>query len=171
MITQAFLKSILHYDPATGVFTWLKRADARPQWNGRYAGTQAGCLWSPDGTTTYVVINIQHRPIGAHRLAVLYMTGEWPEHGVDHRDLDGTNNRWVNLRPATQTQNGRNRGVSKRSSSGLKGAYKCKNGRWRSQLRIDGRLQSLGSYDSKEEAHAAYAAAIAQHHGEFARTS
>ena len=39
-------------------------------------------------------------------MAFLYVNGSFPSHVIDHRDTDGTNNRWDNLRPATNSQNG-----------------------------------------------------------------
>ena len=170
-INQAILKSLLIYDPETGEFTWRIRLDARPQWNGRYAGKKAGFAWRPKGSNvTYWSVRIFDWPFLGHRLAWLYMTGEWPVAEVDPRDLDGTNNRWSNLRPATKAQNGANRGKPKTNTSGLKGASWCKGaGRWRATIHRGGRQIWLGYHDTAEDAHAAHVAKAKETSGEYAR--
>lgn len=170
-VDQATLTRLLHYDPATGIFTWNRRDDVGKAWNTRYAGKQAGYAWSvPNSPLTYWSIRIFDWPFLAHRLAVLYMTGEWPAADVDHDDRDGLNNRWSNLRPATKSQNSANRSFSKKSSTKLRGAYACKRtGRYRAQICINGKIRWLGYYDTPEEAHAAYCAAHRAEHGEFSR--
>jgi hypothetical protein len=48
------------------------------------------------------------------------MTGEWPDQEVDHRDHDGGNDRWRNLRPANESQNKMNRRRMKNNTTGFK---------------------------------------------------
>ena len=67
MITYARLREVLHYDPATGAFTWLKTLSKR-----RKAGLSAGSLSSAG----YILICIDDVRTRAHRLAWLYVTGE-----------------------------------------------------------------------------------------------
>jgi len=167
-LDHATLLRLLHYDPETGVFVWRRRGDVREQWNGRYAGKRAGYKWSPGGKIFYWVIRIFDWPFLAHRVAVLYMTGAWPENLVDHRDRDGLNNRWRNLRDADRAQNAVNAGVTRASSTGLRGAFLCREtGRFRSQIKFEGRAIWLGYYETAEEAHAAYLVASRKYYGEF----
>lgn len=171
-LTQALLISLLHYDPETGVFTWRARDAATRGWNARYAGKVAGFDWSPNGKTFYRSIRIFDWPFLGHRLAVLYMTGSWPERDVDHRDLDGLNNRWTNLRPASKSQNGANRGASAVSRSGMKGVtFDARACRWRATIGVMGQQKWLGSFSTPEEAQTAYADAATKYFGEFARTA
>lgn len=164
MLDAELLKHLLAYDQGTGDFTWLPRANAKG-WNTRYAGRRAGYDWSPDGKTTYRVIRVLDWPFLAHRLAVLYMTGEWPSDAVDHRDLNGTNNRWDNLRPANKSQNGGNRLPSKNNRSGFKGVSKHA-GRYRATIK--GKF--LGYRDTAKEAAKLYAQAAEIEFGQFARS-
>lgn len=169
-LDQAALRAMLHYDPETGVFTWLPRADARPQWNGRWAGKQAGYAREATGGGLYWSIRIYDWPFHASRLAWLYMTGEWPANLVDHRDLDGLNNRWINLREATKAQNAANTRPSKANTSGFKGvSWHAQAGRFRAYIRENKRQVFLGYFDTAGEAAAAYAKAAIRIHGEFAR--
>jgi len=171
-LTSDRLKELLDYDPATGVFIWRARpANSRMEkvWNGRHAGKVAGSLrlLSKSHKTKYRVIAIDSKPYLGHRLAWLYVYGEWPTHEVDHRDLDGGNNSIKNLRPATRGQNAANRGVHKNNTSGFKGIYQNKKGgRWVAQ-----RNGYIGSFDAPEAAHAAYMQTLSSDHPEFARAS
>jgi HNH endonuclease len=97
-LTQERLKSLLEYDPETGVFRW------RVTGPGRVAGKQWGCL-NADG---YVQGRVDYRNCLGHHLAWLYMLGEMPS-GVDHENGIRADNRWKNLRPATVKQNAENR--------------------------------------------------------------
>jgi HNH endonuclease len=96
--SQEYLKSILHYDPETGVWTWIKP----PKHNLRLLDREAGYARSPDG---YRVIRIWGAPYYASRLACLYMTGKWPDEEMDHINRDPTDDRWDNLREATSSLN------------------------------------------------------------------
>ena len=169
-----YLRSVLHYDPETGFFTWRERSDlpegrARNAWNARYAGRRAGAL-VPSKHTTYVTIRINNRHYRAHRLAWLYVTGEWPSGDIDHEDGDGTHNWFENLRDATRTQNNGNTRRPTNNTSGYKGVVRSHNGkRWVAYIRINGRLLHLGTYDTPQLAHAAYTRAAKAHFGDFAR--
>lgn len=102
-LTQEYLKTRLHYDPQTGIFTWLKEGFSRKEDATRLGGTECSCV----GKHGYVVIRIDGKLYLAHRLAYLYMTGEMPEF-VDHDNRIRTNNAWVNLKKATREMNNRN---------------------------------------------------------------
>lgn len=91
---------------------------------------------------------------------------------VDHANGDRLDNRRINLRACTISQNNCNRGPYARNRSGIKGVSYCKQtGRWRATVSIDGRMKQLGRFHSPEEAAAAYAAAATRLQGEFARTA
>jgi hypothetical protein len=173
VIDQETLKRLLEYNPDTGVFIWKSRPDGAKRWNARYAGKVAGFHWTPRGSrVAYVSIRIFDWPFLGHRLAWLYMTGEWPAEAVDHKDLDGLNNRWENLRPATKAQNGANTRAPRTNSSGFKGVSLHKpTGKYRAYIKIGERQVWLGYHDTAEAAHAAYAAAAKSMRGEYARAS
>lgn len=102
-----------------------------------------------------------------HHLVWFYVHGEWVEE-LDHKDGDGTNNAPANLRPCNRTQNNFN-SQRQTGESGLKGAYLDKrNNQWYSKIQIGGRVKFLGNFDSAQEAHEAFMAAVELHHGEFA---
>ncbi len=171
-LDQAILRRLLRYSKKTGRFVWRKRDDVRAAWNTRYAGKGAGFRWSPDGRTFYRVIRIFDWPFLAHRLARLYVTGRWPDNGIDHRNTDGEDNRWRNLRDATKVQNGANRGRNANNKTGFKGvSIYGKSGRYRATIQFAGKWKHIGTFDRPEAAAAAYRREAVRLAGTFARAS
>lgn len=157
-LTIEHLKSLLRYDPESGVFTWIKSMRGP---------VRAGDVAGRPKANGYLSIKIQQVDYYAHRLAFLYMTGEWPAEQVDHIDRDRANNRWSNLRQASPSQNlGNSVGRPSRNQSGLKGvSLHKKTGLYRARIST----KTLSYHKTKEEAHAAYAAAAVARFGEFAK--
>lgn len=161
-LTAARLRSLLDYDPETGLFRWRvklrggKRADI---------GSVAGYA---DAGRGYWVIYIDGRQYRAHRLAWLHVKGQWPPRGLDHEDTDKQNNSWSNLRLCTQSQNTANSKRSKRNTTGFKGACVYGN-RFQAQIKKHGKRIHLGTFDTAQDAHAAYVDAAKRLFGEFAR--
>lgn len=167
MLTQERLRELMTYDPETGIFTCNIRRTKNGKWS-RRGGKPAGTF---DKSVGYVQISIDSEKFYAHRLAWFWMKGSWPERTVDHEDLDGENNRWSNLRRATQAQNGMNRGVSSNNKLGLKGVSLCKStGRYRADIGIGGKSVNLGRFDCPAAAHFAYIVSADKNFGEYARS-
>jgi hypothetical protein len=156
-LTAERLRELLDYEPETGIFRWRKSRQVK-------AGTRAGCQYG--ACRTIHIDRVQHY---AHRLAWLYVYGEHPPHEIDHVNGDPSDDRIVNLRSCTHRENSLNR--RGRGASGLKGVCQRANGRWCATISLDGKNTHLGSFDTKEEAAAAYDAAARRHYGEFARTN
>jgi hypothetical protein len=147
MLTHEYLKSVLHYNPETGDFTWLVRHGSQAL-KGRVAG-------SVDTSTgkAYLIVRINRRGYKAHRLACFYVYGEWPEDEVDHEDGNGLHNWWGNLELATHSQNMRNRRLNKNNKSGVCGVFfYTQRGRWCASIRGNGRQIKLGRREDKFEA-------------------
>lgn len=164
MILRKDLMEDLHYDPETGVWTWKTTRGKAVQ------GARAGC--PPCTGYDYWRIRVRGRTYTANRLAWFYMTGEWPPAGmmVDHWNVDPADDRWVNLRLATMSQNQCNRGANTNNTSGFKGVeWDSRRECWRARIKIGRKDRFLGYYESAEVAAVAYAAAARLFHGEFAR--
>ena len=155
MLNADYLREVLSYNPEMGTFTWKisKAPNIQP-------GDIAGTLH----TKGYVHIQIDGKKYRAHRLAWLWMTGEWPKNQIDHLDTVRNNNKWINLREATNTQNRQNqRKANKNNQNKLLGvSFSC--GRWASQIGVDGKNIYLGRFDSPEKAHEVYINAKRQLH-------
>jgi hypothetical protein len=174
MITQEELKRVLHYDPDTGVFTWLIRPDDGTQgtkaFNTKFAGKRAGTLCKTHGyrhISTSTVDGLIHRE---HRLAFLYMTGAWPSPDPDHKNGDKSDNSWNNLREATLSQNQMNTKVRVDNASGRKGVSFCnRTNKWVAQLIAGKTHYWLGRHSTIQDAIAARLAAEIKYHGEYVR--
>jgi hypothetical protein len=159
-LTQAYLKSILHYDRESGIFTWISPPKEHPRLIGQVAGGKG---------SGYVMIKIDGVKYGAHRLAWLYETGKMPPSRIDHKDTDTLNNAFSNLRPATQAQNCAN--ARKWAKKKLPKGVKANHGRYSARISFEKKLRHIGTFDTPEEAHAAYYAEARRLYGEFARAA
>lgn len=154
MLTQSRLKELLHYNPETGVFTW--HPNKKGEWPKSHAGKIAGCERT-ERDYTCILVRVDYRLYRAHQLAWLYMHGDFPEGGIDHKDGDATNNRISNLRPATQAINMQNlRGARKDNKLGLLGVCQRKDGKYIAQISKSKKNYFLGVFDCPKEAHAVY---------------
>lgn len=161
-LTAERLREVLRYEPETGDFFWLIAPYRRTDLLGKKAGCQGARYW---------MIRFDDRLYLAHRLAWLWMHGDWPPQDLEIDHADGTNdNRWANLRLATHTQNMANVKTRKDSGTGLKGVNYCKQtGKWAARLQVEGVHVWLGRHATKEEAKRIWNEAAARIHGEFAR--
>lgn len=161
MISCKRLRAALSYDPETGIFRWRQRHGCRA--GGAIAGTK-------DAKRGYVQICIDGHQYRAHRLAWLYVHGKWPTPEADHRNGVGSDNRIENLRVATRSQNSCNGAAHKDGRSGIKGvSWNVGREKWVAQIRATGQTHFLGRFAKMKDACAAYRAAAARLHGEFAR--
>jgi hypothetical protein len=148
------LRELLNYDPETGIFT---RRIALC--NAVKAGDVAG-----SNSNGYLALHVAGRRYKAHRLAWMYVYGDWPKSHIDHINGDKADNRITNLRDVDRSTNLQNmRLATKRNSVGLMGVYPVK-GRYTSKIMVNGASRYLGCFKTAEEAHAAYLEAKREFH-------
>ena len=159
MLTQKELKALVEYDQDTGVFIWKPR-----EHNSKFTSVFAGKVAGRIANNGYADICIHYKRFGAHRLAWLYVTGQWPVE-IDHINGDRADNRFENLRNCTHIENCQNYGVRASNKSGFTGAsLHRKSGLWRASIRANGRVKHLGVHKTPQEAHEAYLAAKRKFH-------
>lgn len=152
--TADVARQFLDYDPSTGVFTRKKNTGKKFK-----TGTVTGHAM----TNGYILITLFYKQYLAHRLAWLIMTGEWPKHQIDHIDRDRSNNKWSNLREATNKQNSENHSIRSDNTSGKTGVYFCKTKKkWKVCICHHGKSHSFGYHKNLEDAIAVRVAAERQ---------
>ena len=140
ILTQARLKELLHYCPESGLFTWLMSKGQRGL-KGKIAGS---CR--VDGYLAIQIDGIKHL---SHRLAFLYMEGCLPKNQVDHENHTRADNRWCNLRHATNSINQKNTSKQRNNSSGVTGvSWQNATSKWAAYISIDGKRKHLGLYNN-----------------------
>ena len=155
------------YDPESGLFTWKMRDGVSPQWIGKHAFKRAFTTITPSG---YYLCSIGSVRILAHRAAWAMQHGEWPIDCIDHINCDKLDNRISNLREATKSTNGMNRGRQSNNSSGHKGIHFDESrGKWIVQLSINGKRVVMKRFTELNDALIAHKEALEIYHGEFSR--
>jgi hypothetical protein len=149
------LRELLQYDPETGKFIWSVNMGTRIK-----AGTPAGHICD------YKYITIYRKRYSAHRLAWLYIYGEFPIGCIDHINGDTLDNRIANLRLATTAENSQNRyKAQKNNSHGSLGiSYDKDKQLWRARIGLDGKRIYIGKFKTKEAAYEAYITAKRELH-------
>jgi HNH endonuclease len=155
-VTHDLLLEDFIYDKETGVLS------RRRDWSNAATKTVRGAL------------QVFVRGAGiftAHRVIWFWVTGAWPDKFIDHINGDPTDNRWDNLRLATNAENLRAKRAPSKAASGLRGAHKnTGTKKFRARITVDYKPIHLGYFDTREEAHAAYQNAARKYFGEFAST-
>lgn len=150
------LKSQLHYDFETGIFT----------------RKSTGKKLTTCNTKGYIQIKINRKTYQAHRLAWFYVHGQMPLTFVDHINGKRNDNRIENIRLCNKNQNGVNSGLTSRNTSGYKGVcWHKKKERWIAASKLNGKLIHIGTFIKKEDAIASYVNFCKINHGEFLHSS
>ncbi|WP_202820640.1 HNH endonuclease signature motif containing protein [Variovorax sp. JS1663] len=146
--TAARVRELFDYCPETGIFIRLMRPKQTSVRVGEIAGSadQLG----------YLVIGVDGAVYKAHRLAWLYVYGEWPNGVIDHINGRPSDNAIANLRVVDRRANRENqRRARSDSKSGVQGAF-AKGKKFQACIKVEGRTRSLGYFDTAQQAHDAY---------------
>jgi len=138
-LTQKQLKKVLTYNPDTGEFFRLKKR------------TNSKGLCGFHNNQRKLRIRINKKLYFAHRLAWLYMIGDWPQNEIDHIDGNSRNNKWSNLRSVDRVENMKNQKTHNTNTSGHRGVYRLpKSNQWQVSITNAGKRINLGSFSSFE---------------------
>jgi hypothetical protein len=156
-ITAVKLRAMLDYDPAIGVFVRKVATSNRTK-----AGEIAGIV----NSIGYISVWLDGQPFLGHRLAWLYVHGEWPKNAVDHINAVRHDNRIANLRDVTQTINIQNRRKPQsNSTTGYLGvSWYAGKKRFCARIKTNGKYQNLGYFHTAEAAYAVYLSAKRELH-------
>lgn len=144
MVSQGRLKELLYYNPQFGIFVRRKGRKG-----GARQGDIAGCLQN----NGYIKIVIDFQDFLAHRLAFLYMDGEFPPNDVDHINGCRSDNSWANLRSATRLENMRNKRLLDSNKSGVTGvSWNKRSKKWRAQITVNYQVIYIGHFRDMADA-------------------
>jgi hypothetical protein len=158
MLTAERARELLDYRSDTGEFFWRV-----PRANGQVpVGSRAGGV-APSG---YTVVSLDRVQWKLHRVAWLIAYGSLPDGVIDHINGDKTDNRLANLRDVpTQANHQNRRGPNRDNKVGLLGVSRVSgSGRFNAAIKVNYKQRCLGTFDTPEQAHAAYLEAKRQLH-------
>lgn len=154
-----FFRSVFDYDPKTGIFTNKIKRNSNSVL-GKVSGFKI--------STGYVVLNTKYKPFFAHRVAWLYVHGEWPTGNIDHINGKRDDNRIKNLRDVSERINVQNqRRPHKNNKTGYLGVSLCKkSGKYVANIGSNYKLINLGTFKTAKQAHLTYLEAKKLYHPE-----
>ena len=145
--TLETLREFFILDAETGTLVWRKSRGTAA------AGSRAGCVCVKERRAA-VRFNNYLWPVA--RIIWCMHTGAWPVGEVDHINGDSLDNRPSNLRDVPPFVNKQNHHVAYANSRvGLMGVHE-RNGRFIGKITRHGKTTYVGTFDTPEEAHAAY---------------
>lgn len=166
-----YLSECFEYQPETGKLFWKARPrvhfaseQSSEWWNKRFAGAEAFTAVTSSGVRHGAVDGVLYL---AHRIVWKLNARLEPPTTIDHVDRDKLNNRFENLRIATNQENCRNRSVNSNNTSGALGVYR-RGSKWVARICVSGRDCFLGAFVDKQDAVVCRRAAEVHYFGEFA---
>jgi hypothetical protein len=167
----SYLKECFDYNPLTGELRWNVRPihhftswDSYHKFNNRFANKIAGSITAKG----YLRIMLDYSEIKVHRICWKLFTERNPECLIDHINGCKIDNRIVNLREATSSQNAFNSKMFSNNTSGFKGVFVDRS-QIRAGIRVEDKFISLGTFSTKEEAAEAYKRAATRYFGKFSK--
>lgn len=159
LLTFEYVDSLLRYEPETGLLFWkIPRRNCRldrPVGGGNSYG--------------YIQISINYERFSGHRLAWLLSTGKWPVNDIDHKNQNKGDNRLVNLREATRSENKMNVSLQSNNKSGIQGVnFNLEKKRWQVRVKIHGISKHIGWFETLEKAKDVRLKAEKKYYGKFA---
>lgn len=142
-ITLERLRELVEYNSEIGRFFWLR--------SGRGFMTKGAEAGSFDAHG-YGQIRIDGQIYKEHHLVWLFHTGEWPTEQIDHINHQRRDNRFENLRVATNSENHKNRPLQKNNTSGFVGVHWDKRGWFEAYINVGGKKIRLGRFKNIEDA-------------------
>lgn len=157
------LLRLFDYDPSTGKLSWR----SNPKFKGLACG-RCGTI----GKQGYLKVGINRVYFVVHRIIWKMITGNEPAEFIDHIDGDRLNNRFENLREATNGQNRWNSRLPKNNSSGFKGVcWDESHQSWAAYINAGEGHKRLGRFKDINDAISARVAAAENLHGQFMRVA
>lgn len=166
MIQIIDVHSMFTFDFEAGRVFWK----CPPKNHPRLVGSEAGCPRAAlHNGKIYWRIKIGRMSYGRARVIYFAATGRYDFECIDHINGNSEDDRLVNLREATVTQNAWNhKGRARRINLPMGVRQIASSGRYEARIGCHRRQLHLGAFDTPEEAHAVYLAKRKELFREFA---
>lgn len=156
-IDVGIVREFLSYDPITGALKWKTRARkwfpsdrGCNAWNAHYANKPAFTALDNHGYRKGLIFRKTYQ---AHRIAFTIFHGRQPAEYIDHINGDKADNRIINLREVTLSENSKNQKRSSTNTSGFQGVHWNTNMRkWQVYIRSQNVRHHLGFFVSLDAA-------------------
>lgn len=159
-----YLRTRLEVDIASGRVTWL---DATKQHVG-LVGQEAGSPRPNQSGKQYWHVKVDGKPIKRSHIVFLFATGQWPALQVDHINGNSLDDRFTNLREATQMQNAWNHKGRAKASDCPMGVRRLPSGRFQARIAVNKKQVPIGTYETQDQAEQAYQQKRKEFFGEYA---
>jgi hypothetical protein len=161
MITQEYLKDVFDYNPETGTLVRKKFFSNR---------SKLGVPLGSPKNGRHMVVSINRKYYGIHRIVWMYVYGKWPDGVIDHINGDPTDNRICNLRDCKQSHNLCNSKLPTTNKTGVKGvSWDAERNKWFAKINYKKKQYALGRYDDFGVACEVVNKKRIELHGDYAR--
>lgn len=149
LVSVETLRSLISYDHVSGDLIWLirpvymfKTLRAANSWNTKYAGTPALNNIHKDGYKNGLIFGKYY---AAHRVCWALHYGRWPSEQIDHENRNRADNRILNLRDVSNSENQKNVKLQKNNTSGIVGVSR-KRKKWAATITVSRKQIHLGYF-------------------------
>lgn len=158
MPNKSVVQELLSYDEVSGTFTWrVCRGGTKKV--GDVAGTPHH--------TGYHHICINGVRVPTHRLVMAMHGVEIEGKVIDHINGDVSDNRFINLRVSTDSENKKNARCNHNSTTKVKNVTLRPNGTYQVRVTVGGVRKSFGLYKTLSEAQDVAVRVMEEHYKEF----
>jgi hypothetical protein len=158
------LRDVLHFDLQAGRVYWKSPSKFHPD----LIGAEAGCEQSTLRGKSYWVIKIHGKKLKRSRMIFLIAHGRYPHPCVDHINGNSLDDRLLNLREATITENAWNHRFRARRIELPMGVRALASGRYQARISLNKKQIHLGSFETPDQARSVYLAKRKELYREFA---
>lgn len=148
-----YLKLRLRVDLDSGRVYWIDATKHHQNLVGKDAGSARHCARNGK---SYWYVKVDSLALKRSHLVVLFATGRWPELQVDHINGDSLDDRRINLREATPTQNAWNHKTRRKASGTPMGVRRMASGKFQARIGFNKCQIVIGTFESPSLASIAY---------------
>lgn len=149
----SYLKTRLHVDVDAGRVYWIDATKHHANLVGHEAGSARA---TTRGDKRYWYVKVDSVALKRSHIVFLFATGKWPDLQIDHINGDSLDDRSLNLREVTPTQNAWNHKRRRKKAATPMGVRQMASGRYQARIACDKKQIVIGTFDTPHQAAQAY---------------